>query len=78
MEVVRGMVYYKQYKAIYDLFPYSTIQSPINENLLSTIQDKNTLYPVNTKAVTDLKTCFLWEAVDWNYPASLIFKFRVM
>lgn len=45
MEVVRGMVYYKQYKAIYDLFPYSTIQSPINENLLSTIQDKKHFVP---------------------------------
>ena len=32
-EVVRGMAYYKQYKAINDLFSYSTIQSPINENL---------------------------------------------
>ena len=44
-EVVHGMVYYKQYKAIDDLFSYSTIQSPINENLLSTIQDKKHFVP---------------------------------
>lgn len=79
-EVVCGMVRDEQYKAIYDFFSYSTIQSQSMRTFSVQYRTKNTLYPVNTKAVTDFKKMFLVResGLKLFLPSPQFLKFRVI